>query len=461
MLGTCLLWLVWASASGTPLRVDTVDMLTTGGTGFAPPPYQVVPAGPAGAWRTAALPHVQPRPIAGTAAVTAHAAATAVTWYRLRAPPSAQARFLYLPRWKSDGRLAVYGDGRMLYCSTGGINWNSWNLPLWLALDGSSGATPPTTLLLRIEHPLAAGGGISALWIGAEQELKWRYRLRYLLQAQLPAAASASFLAVGQFSLCVWLRLRGEAIYGLFFCIAVASFLRTLHYYVGEDTLPIAEEWFSWLTINALYWMVLIMHLFLNHLHRRIARRLDWSVSGLVAGVALSTLPGLVPDTDIYAAAPLAYALLLALGTTLGLAGLVKSCRAASFNGILLSIWGVTGMLIGVFDWLLQINVLDPEWIYLGPYTNVAAFLIFMYMVHHRYLQVHHEVRRANASLQERLAEQARELKDSYGQLHAAQLRQTRSEERQRLMQDMHDGMGSALMSALVGCVMCRRPSIR
>ena len=51
--------------------------------------------------------------------------------------------------------------------------------------------------------------------------------------------------------------------------------------------------------------------------------------------------------------------------------------------------------------------------------------------------------------LAERLALREAELEASHQRLREIELRQTISDERQRLMQDMHDGLGSSLISAI------------
>jgi signal transduction histidine kinase len=58
-------------------------------------------------------------------------------------------------------------------------------------------------------------------------------------------------------------------------------------------------------------------------------------------------------------------------------------------------------------------------------------------------------VERVNASLAERLKAREAELEASHRRLRDIELRQTISDERQRLMQDMHDGLGSSLISAI------------
>jgi len=59
------------------------------------------------------------------------------------------------------------------------------------------------------------------------------------------------------------------------------------------------------------------------------------------------------------------------------------------------------------------------------------------------------DVERANADLETRLQLREAELKENHRRLRDIEHRQILSQERQRLMQDMHDGMGSSLTSAL------------
>jgi signal transduction histidine kinase len=291
---------------------------------------------------------------------------------------------------------------------------------------------------------------MSSVWLGESDSLSWRYRLRYFIQVQLPSASSAAFLAVGLFSLFVWFSLRAEAEYLLFFCISVASFLRTLHFHVGESKLVISDAWFTWVTINSLYWMVLITHFFLNYLHRRPFSWLDRTVGGITIGIALLTLPGFTEFFSAYALSPLAYVALLVMGSLVAGVGYRQSRQAHSREGILLSAWAALGMLFGGYDWLLQNNFLSIESIYLGPFSNIIAFLVFMHIIFRRYIAANTEVKQVNASLQLRLQEREDELLISHQRLREIAHRKTLGDERQRLMQDMHDGMGSSLRSALL-----------
>lgn len=435
------------------LHITVAEELSTPGQAYAAAPYEIDEQLLPEHWIRVSLPHILPRPVvAGWSADPTQAPTTAITWYRIRLPkaePGHATRYLYIPRWKADGRIAVYSDQRLLYQSHANIDWNGWNIPLWIPLDDAENTPEVQTLLIRLEHPRDGGGGISSFWIGEDQQIGWRYRTRYFLQVQLPYTSSAAFLAIGLFSFLVWLRLR-EKTYLLFFCVSLASFLRTLHYHVGEIALPVSDEWFSWLTINSLYWILLVTHFFLIHLHNRSTAWLNRAVVAITVVIAVITLPCMPGTLDSYAMAPLAYAMLLITGTSLAIINMVQSRRAATRDGMLLSAWAMVGMFLGVYDFFLQINYIQPEAVYLGPYSNIGAFLIFIYIIYHRYLDAIGAVRRANLELKKRLREREEELKASHQRLREIELRQTLNEERQRLMQDMHDGMGSSLVTALL-----------
>lgn len=453
LLVCCLIW-CWPAYAGGPVHITQAEMLAIPGHGYSAPPYEADAARLPGRWQPVALPHALVRQLTPlTEPSSLSSPQTVVTWYRMRVPAlpaSATPHYLYIPRWKTDGQLAVYGDQRLLYQSHQSVYWNGWNIPLWIALDGTADVALPRTILLRIERPVGSGGGISSLWVGTDDSLNWRYRLRYLVQVQLPYGSSAAFLAVGLFSLCVWLRLRSEKVYLLFFLIALASFLRTLHYHVGESRLPISDGWFSWITINSTFWIVLITQFFLNYLHQRPLRWLNVTVVSVTIGIGILSLPLLSFLIDAYTVAPLAYIALTLVGLMVAGVGCYQCWRAGSRDGLMLSAWGIVGMLLAVYDWLLQNNYVSIEGIYFGPFNNVGAFLIFMVIIYRRFLEANHNVRLVNASLQRRLREREQQLEETHRRLREIARIQTLHDERMRLTQDMHDGMGSSLVTALL-----------
>lgn len=441
----------WASAA---LHFTTAQTLSIAATGFSAPPYEIDTTLILGDWETVELPYVMQRPAPSAASASDFAEpGTIVTWVRLLVPvlrvPTSP-RYLYIPRWKADGTLAVYADGRRIFQSQSNIRWNGWNIPLWLPLGDSKNGVQPTEIILRMERPDDSGAALSSLWMGSQSDLEWRYRIRDALQVQLPYLGSTAFLLAGCFALLVGYRNRKDLSYLLFFLVSLTSYFRSLHFYVGESRLVMSDEWFTWLTINALFWMLCTVHFSLNILHGRALRWLDWTIGSLSVLMAFLTLPSLPEIPSAYQFSPLYYMVLLVAGTTVGTVGLHRSLAVNSSDGVLLSVWALIGMVLGGFDWLLQSNWLSPEAIYLGPYSNLAAFAVFVSILFGRYTAANVAVRDANASLEMRLQQRELALQRSHILLREIEHRQTLADERQRLMQDMHDGLGSSLRSALL-----------
>ncbi len=451
-----LLGALWhpAAQAEEALHITTAQTQEMLGYGYSPPPHEAHELELKGRWQTVTLPHAITRVLVPEQAQNKDLGTpTVVTWYRLQVPEltaSLSPRYIYLPRWKTDGQIAVYGDHRLLYQSHADLFWNGWNIPLWIALDDTADASIPRVILLRIERPRDSGGGISTLWLGEDERLSWRYHLRYLLQVQLPYMSSVAFLTAGLFSLLLWLRTRGDTLYFLFFFVSFASFLRTLHYHIGKNHLLLPEEWFSWLTVNSLFWLIAAAHFFLNSLHRRPLRPLNRLVLGVTIILSIVTLPLFPTFPSIYLLSPLVYVLLMLMGTAVGLVGFFQSLSENSRDGLLLSSWCLMGMVFWLHDWLLQSNYIDIENIYLGPYTNFLAFLFFLNIMFRRYVGALDDVKRVNASLELRLQARENELQKSYSSQREIAHRQTLADERQRMMQDMHDGLGSSLRTALL-----------
>ncbi|UAL12351.1 ATP-binding protein [Caulobacter segnis] len=375
--------------------------------------------------------------------------ATQVTWYALKVSPlpdDGRQLYLYIPRWKSDGTLAIYADGRLIHQSHANLQWNGTNQPLWIALPRSTASHPPARLDLRLQHVRGIGGAFSSVWIGDYRQLAPRYYVRDFFQVSLPAFSALAFLVTGVFALFVWFNRRAEPIYLLYFLTSAVSFLRMLHTFVGVEPLIISDAWFGWLTVDSTFWMILTLHLFGAQLHRARQPRLTAVILIVGGGWSVATLPGLLDPT--LTAGPI-YANMLVVGLVVSLNGIRQSLRARSRLALLLSAWCLVTVVAGVYDLTLQQNLVNIESVYLSNFTSVGFTLLFWYIMHRRYTEALEVATQAKADLARRLAQREAELTASHAKLREVERRELLHQERQRLMQDMHDGLGSTLVGAL------------
>ncbi len=427
------------------IQLTQADVASSGHGTFDVPPLSVSAAGLSMQWTIKALPHVMPR---DTPQAIGEAADDIVaTWYRLRppSPASGEDTYLYLPRWQTIGYLSVYKDGKLFWRSSGGPVWNGFNHPVWLKL-AERGEAPPHEILIRMDALRSAGGALSSVWIGTSDELRWRYQTRNFLQVTLVRVVTGTFLIVGLFCFAVWLRRRKEVIYAWFAATGVVSWLRYMHFHTGIEPLPIPEAWFGWMTAMALGWQVVCVYFFAFRLHRHRFPRLERGMLGFTLMASIATLPGLVHLDTLLTITNLLMFTMAVLATS---AMLYASWKSRSREGLAISLWTALNVPVGLHDLLLQNYAIDIELPYLMPYTILGTFLLFIVIMLNRYTKALDDAGNANARLEARLRERELELEESHRKLREAERQQMIEQERQRLMRDMHDGIGTSLMMAL------------
>lgn len=441
-----------SGGSAASLHLTQASWQETTAAAYAPPPSELDSATLPEHWQRVALPFSPSIALLRQAESGARAQppkAVRISWLKVKVdglPMQARHLALYGVRVKTDGTVAVYINGRLVHqAQQQGPAWNSTRTPLWFLLDNRTGTPPVREILLRLEHSDASQTALSSLRLGPAEALRPAYQVRLWLQQQLPAMLSSAFMAVGVFALFVWLRRQHEIAYLLFFNLAATAFLRGLHFYVD---LPVENGWFAWLTVNSLFWLVLAVHCFLCQLHQR---PLAWLTRALVAvtvAIGVLTLPVVALLPNMPTVTPLIYLVAPVMASVACVVGGICAWRhSAEGRLVVYGIVACTAM--GMCDWLLQNNMISAEGWYLGAYTPAVCFITFGTLMYRRYVAAIAEVERVNASLAERLKAREAELEASHQRLREIELRQTISDERQRLMQDMHDGLGSSLISAI------------
>jgi signal transduction histidine kinase len=438
------------------IHVTSAEMMTST---MGPPSSSVDEASLSGPWTRVSLPHAPQRRLMPRRAAQIDTDANApkmTTWYRVRtdalqADPETN-KSLYIARWQGAGELAVYADSRLVYHRAFSPGLDMFpRQSLLIPLNQTTDARPPSIILIRMDSESAARGALSSLYVGDSAVLASQYALREWIEYQLPYLSSAAFLAVGFFSFAVWILRRREPLYFLFFAIAVLNAVRRWHFYPGLERLSVSDQWLGWISLNALAWQILAFHLVFLQLHKR---KHPWVTRGFVALAVASTsltLPFLTGLQSALWVRPLAYLAMMAAVIVLAAVGLRDARATRSSNGLLLALWATISLLFGIYDWLIAAHRIDFERYYLTPYAGVGLFFVLVFVMLRRYTGAMGQVEALSAGLEYQHRVVAREtwLADSYRRLGEIEQRQAINLERQRLMHDMHDGLGSSLMSAL------------
>ena len=404
-------------------------------------------------WQAVALPLHEHRPAAQG---FDHGGSQTIEWFRLRVSlprvlgndgePLPLA--VYVPRVVG-GALTVTLDGRLLLDNRPQRR-EQWNRPLLVPIPPDL-LPPPgvrSELVLGIPRPLPlAGQALSRVWVGPVAEVEPLWATRHALQQTGPQVASLVILVLGAFSAAFWLRRRHERAYLLFAVVAALWWVRNLHYHVDHPTQAWSWLWFWWLTHASLSWILVVSWFFAMRFHERPRPWLGRALLAFTAAVSLLSLPVWPWQGDTLVLQHLCNAVVAVIVTSV-LTHDAWRQPSRELWAITLAQWA--GLALGLHDLLLVSLRLTPESVYLMPYASMLLFTAFLFAVQRRYVGAIEAVERANLTLERTLAERQAELDRSWQRLRDAEREQAVLRERQRLMRDMHDGVGSALMSAMV-----------
>ncbi|MBK7613753.1 MAG: sensor histidine kinase [Burkholderiales bacterium] len=373
-------------------------------------------------------------------------------WYRVDYPVPAGATgplALYLPRAVGAAVQVLRFDGRhWRMVSDGADRWREqWNVPILVDLGEAAAAGGTIVVAVGLIHYEGGETRVAPIRVGPRAELSSSAQWRQVLQHVAPQVGSLTFLSLGLFALMFWRGRRREQAYLLFFLSSLVWGLRNLHYYTTMPTGTEAYIWFWWMTNTSLSWVMVLVYLFALRFDPRRSPKLE---RGLVIFVAVMSVVGMpfewTPlNTVVQQHVINAIAGLAVVGR---LSWMAWTGGTREFRLIVATLW-VTEI-FGVHDLLLVSGVVSAESIYLLPFASLLLFLAFLFAVQTRYSQAISHVEQANERLERRLAEREAQLHANHERISGIEREQALLLERQRLMRDMHDGLGSTLMSSLV-----------
>ena len=440
-----------------PARAEPAEHLTRAErclVDVAAPEAATLPGDADPCWQPVALPDMFRRPVQDRNADVVRQ----VAWYRFAwtvpaGLPADTPLVVYVPRvvalpvelwWQRQegGWVEVFDN------QTGFME--QFNRPLLMALPPGAAREPLVRVTLRVPSRAGRYHSLSSVWIGTEAALRDRHAVRTMLQQTLPAASSLALALLGLLSFLVWLGRRGERGWLDFAVVALIWPLRNAHLFVN---LPVDDDlfdWFWWMTIAAVGWLMLATYRFAfrfaeaQHSGPAWQRRLEPVLWVLVVAGSVSVMP--LPLLNVPMQAIYIVNLVVALAVTLVLSRLAWHGNR-ELRVMVVALW--LCLAFAAQDFLLLSNRIGPEAIYLLPYGALLVLASFLYAALRRFTGALTQAESASHVLAERLAERERELALRHEQLRAAEREQALLLERQRLMRDMHDGVGSHLIALL------------
>jgi signal transduction histidine kinase len=383
-------------------------------------------------------------------------------WYRLGFEFSSgglptEAWALYLPYLAYGGQVWLNGS------LAGEIPENSsavhvrWARPHLVPLSGTLLRPGPNELMVRVASPAdEPRTPMPRVSVGPESELRPIHDQRFFWVNTTPQITAALCFLVSAFVLFIWWRRRGEVLYGLF-AVAVALWgIRSLTFVI--EVVPM-DLWLPWRLayLGATGGFIVIMAMLslrIAGIHKpwvESALALYWILGPLwllAGGAAIETM------VNRYWIAGF-----LPIGISIMAVSAWAVWRQRTWSSAVLPAAIVLGVLTGLHDYLVNWGSggiawqLFPGWagqrIFLLHYGADVVLLAMGGLLTARFIQALGSLENLNQTLETRVADRERELAGNYVRMADLERQHAAAQERQIIMREIHDGLGSRLFVSL------------
>jgi signal transduction histidine kinase len=291
--------------------------------------------------------------------------------------------------------------------------------------------------------------GMSRVFVGPTYTLAKRAAVRSLLQEKIIYIFAAAFGAIGLLSLWLWLRAGRDPVLfwfgvsGLTLLAATAAWYTTLWQPQG-----------GWrLGLLFMRYHGYLVPFFILHL-RLAGRRHYWLEAALWLALAAAffNISKVVADISypLSVTAWVGWGLAFSTLPALLAAILLASPRLRSRPAVIfLVVADFAACLLPLHDWAWRFGFLDFDRPFLVFFAPAFVMLAAMLPILERMREGMRIKELSRQELERRVAEKTHEIEASHEQLRLVQREQALTEERRRIMADMHDGLGARLVALL------------
>lgn len=362
-------------------------------------------------------------------------------WYRLTPVPHAASdgpRALFVSQ--AFGRMDVYLDD--VHVGGGGPIASSptHRAPLFLVLPTKVARADSNTLAVRV-----TGGShtLDTLHVGPVRDLRPALEAALAVKVRAKQIILGVLLGVALMTAMLFsLRLR-ERHYGWFSFTALASAIN-LAVSLHQGQSPRWQQWEVAAACMAV-WATIGAALFINRILERSPHALERFL--LVGGGVLTAgclVSGLVAHSSL-----LTFMTLACYWSAAAVSVYLISCLVLALHRH----WRTsTCLLLVIVGLMAAVQVLDSATAISAPlfaYTAIPALAVVGSLILGRFIAALKESEALHRQFDERVAAEGIQLERSFAQLEAIQREQALSAERQRIMRDMHDGIGGQLLQAM------------
>jgi signal transduction histidine kinase len=320
-----------------------------------------------------------------------------------------------------------------------------WNRPQFFTVAPDLLRPGSNLMHVRLAAYTNSRGGLGEVKIGPEGELRAEYERRHFLQTVLPQLSNIVVAALGLFALALWAKRRAESTYAYFGLCSLLAACVTMQLFIRDIPVPAFYWdiwWASFYSWAQLLYIVGAMRYSGMHWPRCERMLLVYGALGpLLMYVGGPAHLHAIANTWNLAIAPVAI--------FFEVVWILEAMRNRSFDSVLLAVAFPLAIAGAIHDGHVHRDGLAFDSFYLQPYAIFLLSLALGWILINRFVRALNAAEKINLELEERVAQKHAELEQNFHRLQEMERQSAVAEERRRLMSEMHDGIGSQLISTL------------
>ncbi|MDX1498039.1 MAG: ATP-binding protein, partial [Salinisphaeraceae bacterium] len=292
-------------------------------------------------------------------------------------------------------------------------------------------------------------GLLAPLYVGPNQELKGFYQTRLVMKVIIPMVASIAIALLSLSTLIIYLSSAQQRVYFWYGFGTLIWSLHNFNLFVAHP--PVSSLVWDGLWFISLGWFIVaippFVHALLGYERRRIERALlAYAVIGSVVIIILGTQSHVLMDMFSRRIWTVSW---LAIGAYPTIMMIVAAWRSRDIETQWLLTAALLIFVLGIHDCLVSNGVLSRVDGYLMHYSIPLAMAVFGWLLLSRFVRSTAEVETLNKELHQRVEERTAELENSFKMMSEMERERAIQQERERILRDMHDGVGGHLVAAV------------
>ncbi|MCB1647924.1 MAG: ATP-binding protein [Pseudomonadales bacterium] len=369
-------------------------------------------------------------------------------WFRFPVDNTAQAETLGLYFWRFNLAIAVYFNGHELASSLQqpGRETMSWNHPMLVAIQEPAWQSDTNEVMVRLSRS-AWGGTFAPVVFGDMEALTPLMNARMLRQVELNEIFLALGIGLTLASLSLWLVRRRDTVYLWFSGMSLSWSAMTSHMVILLNPIPYSV----WLPLVhvAIDTSIFCMYGFIGRLIQNVKRPgrerlfLVWTVLASITHFFTSPEYFFLVAYSIHLVGFIALSIIVFRVAKLAI-------REHNASAIVVSLALFVQIALFAHNYFLMFFGSTAQWegnMFYAHFGIPLLFLVFIGTLLWRFHNALTVAEEANRDLEAKIEESRKLIESSYAERRVLELRQAAEQERLNIYRELHDDVGSKLLS--------------